>query len=248
MERASDRARPLPGGQRRRRPDPAARRTLRQQRGAEATRNADLAGVARPDLTDRQALDLWMSTPFHALGILRPDLRRVGYGSWSESDGSAVQSAAVLDVVRGLAPGGGDAQRPVMWPGPGAVVPLTSYAGPEAPDPLSSCAGYQAPAGLPILVLLPDDAGAGAATVDVDDERVEACVVSESTYVNVDAGAQALGRALLGADHAVVIIPRLPLPDAAEVAVSLQAGPTSLAWTFRTGTTTEAILPAHPLA
>jgi hypothetical protein len=216
--------------------------------GAEAARNADLAGVGRPDLGDRQAVDLWMSTPFHALGILRPELRRVGFGKWSEANGSTVQASAVLDVVRGLETPAAERDRPVMWPGPGSVVPLTTYGGPEVPDPLSPCVGYVAPSGLPVVALLPADLRATSATIEVDGSLVESCLVSEATYVNSDPAAQALGRSLLGDDRAVFVIPRQPLPGGAEISVSVQAGAGSLAWSFRTGGATDAILPAHPLA
>src|SRR4051812_45763465 len=46
--------------------------------GAEAARNADLAGIRGSELAGREAVDLWMTNPFHALGILRPRLDRVG--------------------------------------------------------------------------------------------------------------------------------------------------------------------------
>jgi hypothetical protein len=216
--------------------------------GAEVAANADLAGVDRGDLSERQAIDLWMSTPFHALGILRPDLKRAGFGQWSEPGRGPVQSSAVLDVVRGLDPHRDDIRRPVMWPGPGSVVPLTTYGGPELPDPLSACPDYHAPTGLGVIALLPEDEQAVGATVEVDGEVVPSCLVSETGYTNPDPATQSLGRSLLAADHAVVIIPREPLPDVADVSVSLQTGTTSLAWTFRTGATTMAILPAQPLA
>jgi hypothetical protein len=216
--------------------------------GAEAARNANLAGVSRPELTERQALDLWMSTPFHALGILRPELRQVGFGSWADASASPVQASAVLDVVRGLDPAAGERHRAIMWPGPGSVVPLTTYGGPEVPDPLAPCAGYAGPAGLPIVALLPADLAPTTATVEVDRAVVESCLVSATTYADADPATQALGRALLADDHAVIVIPRQPLPAVGEVSVALQAGASTHAWSFRTEATTGAILPAHPLA
>ena len=50
--------------------------------------------------TDTDAIDWWMSAPFHAVAVLDPALQQVGYGSYREADGGW-QMGATMDVARG---------------------------------------------------------------------------------------------------------------------------------------------------
>ncbi|MEA3214782.1 MAG: hypothetical protein QOJ19_938 [Acidimicrobiia bacterium] len=202
--------------------------------GAEAARNANLAGVAGPNFTDRQAMDMWMASPFHALGMLRPRLQRVGYGKWSEPRNGPLQASAVLDVLRGLGPSP-DRQQAVSWPGPDSTVPLNTYAGTEIPDPLTSCPGYTSPAGLPVLTLFPAHTPVSESRVDVDGQTVESCLITSANYANSDSAAQERGRDLLAADHATVVVPRRPLPVGSRVRVALETRVGELSWSFNVG-------------
>src|SRR6266849_2633641 len=57
-----------------------------------AGQNSDLAGTSSPTATDQSFVDMWMSGPFHALGIIDPRLVTTAYGSAHDNVG-AVQSA-----------------------------------------------------------------------------------------------------------------------------------------------------------
>ena len=53
-------------------------------------------------------IDLWMSGPFHAIGILRPNLTQTSYGQCSSPPNPTAtpwKSAATLDVIRGTSSG-----------------------------------------------------------------------------------------------------------------------------------------------
>ena len=97
--------------------------------GAKEAASSDLAPGAS---TDMGALDEWLAAPFHAIGMLRPDLTQValavghGYGG--------------LDVISGL---NGDFQQkaPILYPGPGSTTSLLQFGG-ELPDPAQTC-GWQ---------------------------------------------------------------------------------------------------------
>lgn len=219
--------------------------------GAAVAPNAEVAVTNDGGLSERAAVDRWMSSPLHALGILRPRLDRVGYGSWQDDAATGgVEASAVLDVVRGLGPGSASARAPlVRWPGPGSTVPLTRYTGGDQPDLLRTCGDdYAAPAGLPILVLFPSATEVTRAAIAVNGATMESCVVDEASFTGSDGrdlpGAE-VGRALLAGDNAVVVIPRQPLPTGAAVDVSLQTGAGSLAWSFRTTDPGGSVLPAE---
>lgn len=214
--------------------------------GSLAARNADLAGMST-ELSDRQAIDLWMSSPFHALGILRAELARVGYGRWVGNPAGRLRFAAVLDIVRGLEPAVAPPADPVVWPGPGSVVPLGTYPGDEVPDPLGACAGYRTPVGLPIIAQFPADTDVAGATVQVNGSSAPSCLVDATRYHHDDPEAEKLGRSLLAGDHALFVIPRNPLPVDAEVTVTLDVNGGPFRWTFRTGSPGSAITPARPL-
>ena len=50
----------------------------------------------------RSHVELWMSGPFHAIGILRPNLHSTGFGKCDFASTPTWHSGATLDVLRGL--------------------------------------------------------------------------------------------------------------------------------------------------
>jgi hypothetical protein len=179
-----------------------------------------------------------MQAPFHAVGILDPRLNQVGYGSFREEDGG-LQMGATLDVIRGLGGIPSGVSYPIAWPADGSTLSLTSHHT-EYPDPLSSCPGYQAPTGIPILLQI----GSGDQTPQVlshsfsqGDQSLEHCIFDETNYSNVDSSAQNLGRAVLGARDAIVLIPQAPLIPGATYTVSITLASGSYTWSFNVAET-----------
>jgi Cysteine-rich secretory protein family len=200
--------------------------------GRAAAQNSNLIISLEVQATDEWAIDGFMQAPFHALGIIDPRLLQVGYGSYREADGQ-FEMAAGLDVIRGM---GAAAQTlyPVFWPGNGVLVPLYSYWG-EHPDPLSSCPGYSAPSGLPLILQL----GAGtltpvvsASSLTINGQSLEHCVFDETSYANGDLVQQNLGRNILNARDAVILIPRQPLTPGSTYSASITANGQIYAWSF----------------
>jgi uncharacterized protein YkwD len=201
--------------------------------GEQAAQSSNLAASHSHSADDSYAIDLWMQAPFHAIGILDPRLNQVGYGSFREEDGG-LQMGATLDVIRGLGGLPASVSYPIAWPADGSTLSLTSHYS-EYPDPLSSCPGYQAPAGIPILLQI----GPGDQTPQVlahsiaqGDQSIEHCVFDETNYSNPDSSAQSLGRAVLGARDAIVLIPKEPLVPGATYTVSLTLANGSYTWSF----------------
>jgi uncharacterized protein YkwD len=204
--------------------------------GAAAAPNGNLMLSDNVNLSDQQALDFWMAKPFHALGLLDPALLVTGFGSFREDAGAfdPYKMGAVVDVRRGIGAIPGSVRFPVKWPEHNSTVYLNSYDGAEQPDPLSSCSGYSPPSGLPIILQV----GPGSFTPVVTAHSLKRgatslahCIFSETDYSNSISRLQSLGRALLNASDAIVLIPKLPLTPGAYT-VSITASGQTATWTF----------------
>lgn len=207
--------------------------------GAAAGQNGNVAVFSLLSATDEMAIDLWMTGPFHAVGILDPALQRTGFGSYHEDIG-LWKTGATLDVLRGIEPIPGSISFPIYFPQDGSDFWLTSYDGNESPDPLTSCPGYSAPSGPPIILQL----GGGAysnndVTPNVTDSSfqsngvdLEHCVFDETSYVGADPGVQSTGRSVLNARDAVVIMPKYPLAVGETYTASVTHDSSVYAWSF----------------
>jgi hypothetical protein len=200
--------------------------------GRTAAQQSNLAASYNAEESDVWAIDTWMQAPFHAIGILDPHLKQIGYGSYREADGGFRMGAAV-NVL-----GGSDyydnPTYPVIWPGDGQTVPIRLHWG-ETPSPLTSCPGYKAPSGLPLILLI----GPGILTPVVsatsflqDGQPLESCVFSEETYTNPDPSLQTLGRNILGGRDAIVLIPKLPLSAGKTYSASITVNERTYNWSF----------------
>lgn len=211
-----------------------ARRRWATADGAEAAAVSNLAGSLRDDEPEAWAVDTWMQAPFHALGILDPSLSHVGFGIHHARNGK-IQTAAGLDVIRGRRGSPSAVRYPIVWPADGATVPLAAHTD-ESPSPLTSCPGYSAPSGLPIIVQLGPGDGVPEIMGSVigDGGRfLDHCVFDERTYRNGNAREQALGRSILAARDAIVLIPRRPLDPGRSYRVVIEANRRRIDWTFR---------------
>ena len=191
--------------------------------GNEAGTHSNVAGWWGSEATDRDFVEMWMVGPFHAVGILRPNLEKVGYGVARDNRG--LTAAAALDVIHGLDhSSGGGTDHPVVWPATGTTQPLNNYYGGEYPDPLSSCRGYSAPAGLPIVIQFESEVRNVTYSFSRAGNRLPACEVDARNYRNPNASAQSLGRQLLDGDNVVVVIPKEPLEAGKTYVVKVTSG------------------------
>lgn len=202
--------------------------------GAAAAAVSNLAGSTSLTEPDSWAVDVWMQAPFHALGILDPALSQVGFGI-QHARNSDIQTAAGLDVTRGRRSAPPRVAFPVVWPADGSAVPLATHVS-ESPSPLTSCPGYEAPSGLPLIVQI----GAGkefprvtGSWLSDDEGRLELCAFDEGTYKNRDAAQQQLGRSILAAHDAIVLIPRRPLRQGIRYRAVVDVNGRRIEWTFK---------------
>jgi hypothetical protein len=190
--------------------------------------------VSSGNLSDEVAVDTWIEGPFHAIGMLDPRLSQVGFGSYHENT-SGYQTGACLDVIRGLGTSANGATFPVKYPNSGMSALVSSYTGGEFPDPLTSCSGYTAPTGPPIILQL----GSGNVTPQVTVHSFSQggtplahCVFDETSYTNANGSTQTLGRQVLGARDAIVLLPRSPLSPGLTYTASITANGQIHTWSF----------------
>jgi Cysteine-rich secretory protein family len=180
------------------------------------------------------AINEWLAAPFHAIGMLRPQLREVAF-ALDRATGSAG-----LDVIRGLDYTQPLPATPVLFPGQGITTNLTTFLSGEAPDPLETC-GWQnsGAAGLPLIALLPAAPSDGlrarlahAGSVE-STARHDLCVVDANTYHSSDTVYGPTGLAILRGGNAVIVIPRRPLRNGLYRATITQPGAAAIRWSFR---------------
>lgn len=166
----------------------------------------------------REYVNLWMTAPFHAIGILRPALSRTAYGQCAGSESPTPwRSAATLDVVRGLDAASPTPANAVVFPGPGATVPLHRFVA-ETPNPVELC-GWSGPAGLPLIAMMPDHVSVADAALTGPDGPIDTCVLHGPTV-----GGDVTAAAILDNANAVVVVPRTPLADGAHHATVTSDG------------------------
>jgi len=209
--------------------------------GNEAASTSNVMGSSSTNSTDVKAINLWMSGPFHGLGIIDPALSMTGFGSYREAGGT-IEMGACLDVIRGLGSIPPSVSFPVMWPVDGGNMPFSSFNGGEWPDPLTSCPGYTEPSGPPIYLQIGDGSQVPNVTAHSFQQAgllLDHCVFDEKNYTNPDGGAQDTGQAVLGMRDAIVLIPRDPLNPGLTYAISITNNGAVYSWSF---TVTEATI------
>jgi uncharacterized protein YkwD len=200
------------------------------EEGDQAARSGNVAVTSRTNYTYQNAIDMWMTGPFHGIGIIDPKLNQSAFGLYTEAVGRW-QGGATLDVNRGRGSMPDGVTFPILFPGNGTEMPYTRYTGNESPDPLTSCPGYTAPSGPPIMMQLGDTPDVTAYSINRDGQPLEACLFDETSYVNSNSSYQSLGRSVLRMRHAVVLMPREPL-TAGTYFVSITANGTAHTWSF----------------
>ncbi|MET0661789.1 MAG: CAP domain-containing protein [Ilumatobacteraceae bacterium] len=193
--------------------------------GDEAGNSANVAVSSVEAATAKGNIDLWMSGPFHAVGILRANLTQSSYGQCSTATNPSAttwRSAGTLDVIRGLAPGGRPST-PIVFPGNGATTSLTRFVA-ESPDPRTFCGWSGQSVGLPLLALMPAGVSSAGASITGPNGPVATCVLHGANTTGI-------ASSILGGENAIVIVPNAPLVAGHySVAVTSDAGPVD--WTF----------------
>jgi Cysteine-rich secretory protein family len=174
--------------------------------------------------TARSHIELWMTGPFHTIGILRPNLTSSGFGMCANPDATLRwHSGATLDVIRGLDSSVTRPSTPIVFPGNGATVRMSTFIA-ETPSPVAMC-GWSGAAGLPLIAMMPSDVTAANSTLTGPNGPIATCTLQKG---NVSDGT---ARAILDGDNAVIVMPRDPLADGAYTA-TVNSNGGSITWSF----------------
>ena len=143
---------------------------------------------------------LWMAAPFHAVGLLRPNLTAVSYGSCTDPAAPLVwRKAATVDVLSGLSVRRRLAA-PILWPGDGSTTSLDRFIV-ETPDPLPMC-GWSSGGGLPVLALMPEATNNASATISGPAGPLQTCTLFDKNVTDPTA------KAILAGDNVITVLPR----------------------------------------
>jgi hypothetical protein len=204
--------------------------------GAVAAQNSNVMGSSDTRSPDEDAIRLWMSQPFHGIGILDPQLETIGFGSYREDYGKW-KMAASLDVVSGNTnTETSENAYPIFWPPNEQTTTILSFDGDEWPNPLTSCPGYKTPTGSPIYLQI----GSGSLTPNVTassfqkgNQKLDHCIFDETNYANPGpSNDQVVGRSSLNARDAIIIIPRKPLKAGSTYKVMITVNEKTYTWSF----------------
>jgi len=204
-----------------------------------AGNSGNVAVSSATNVTNRSFVELWMTGPFHAIGMLRPNLQRVGYGQCENASTPRWRSGATLDILRGLGPSQGIGQ-PILFPGDGMVTNLTQFIA-ESPNPVQLCGWGNSGAGLPIVAMMPENFAANpTATLTGPSGPVQTCVLSRHNTTST-------AQSILSGDNAAIVMPRSALtPGVYNVAVNTSAR--SVTWSFTVDPAAADFTGAPPLA
>lgn len=189
--------------------------------GAAAGPRSNVATASNPNITERAFVELWITAPYHAIGVLRGAARTMAYGDCVNPDAPVYRAAASLDVLSGVS--GSAPTAPTVWPGNGSRTHLTKFVA-ESPSPVTEC-GWSGGAGLPILAMMPESAHGATATVSGPAGPVEVCTLHAGNSKDATA------KAILNADNGVVILPRTVLQNGS-YEVTLNTPARQVKWTF----------------
>ena len=208
--------------------------------GRKAAQASDVVYQPRIKMTEdqlmAQAIEWWISGPFHRPQLLSPELMQAGFGHYCEGVGCVSALDSTSDSALAL-PGGSPLAEPIEVPPDGATVKAPGFGG-EWPDPVSSCPGYSAFAPAITLQLgmqvpakigeasLAQTTGAAAGT------KVATCAYDSESYANPDAGTQAQGRAILRSFGEVVMMVRDPLAGGETYRVAMTVNGKPYTWSF----------------
>ena len=197
--------------------------------GDAAGNNGNVAVSSTASATARSHIDLWMTGPFHAIGVLRHNLASSGFGLCNTTSSSTSwRSGGTLDVIRGIDSSRARPNAPIVFPGNGATVPLNSFIT-ESPNPVSLC-GWSGSAGLPLIAMMPNKVSSASATITGPNGPIPTCSLHAG---NTQANGTA--RAILDNDNAVVVMPRQVLANGTyQVHVTSNGGTAS--WSFTVDT------------
>ena len=191
--------------------------------GDTAGNNGNVAVSTSYGASVRSHIELWMTGPFHAIGILRYNLASVGFGKCDQSStATGWHSGATMDIISGLG-SGRRPSTPILFPGNGTTTNLSTFVT-ESPNPLDFCSGWSGTAGLPVIAMMPEPVTSASATISGNTGALQTCRLFSGNTSGT-------ASQILAYDNAVTVIPRNALsPGLYTVTITTQAR--TVRWSF----------------
>ena len=190
--------------------------------GDSAGQHSNVAVSSGLGASARSHIELWMTGPFHAIGVLRYNLQTIGFGKCDDPSVPTWHSAASLNVLDGMNHSIPRPSSPILFPGNGTVTSLSRFVT-ETPNPLSFCPGYTT-AGLPVIAMLPEAYTTVSASITGPNGAIPSCAVST---LNATGDA----KAILAYDNAITVLPNAPLANGVYT-VSITTNVRTVTWSF----------------
>ncbi|MFZ9628959.1 MAG: CAP domain-containing protein [Ilumatobacteraceae bacterium] len=190
--------------------------------GDNAGNHSNVAVSSVYESTSRYFVELWMTGPFHAIGVLRHNLKTVGWGKCASTTTSPWQSAATLNIIDGLDYSAPQPTSPILFPGNGTTTNLSRFVT-ESPNPMTMC-NWTGSAGLPILALMPEAVTSASTTLTGPSGPVTPCRLFGGNTTGVASD-------ILKSENAVVVMPRTEL-TAGKYTVTVTTNARTVTWSF----------------
>ncbi|MFM8311673.1 MAG: CAP domain-containing protein [Ilumatobacteraceae bacterium] len=170
----------------------------------------------------RYFVELWMTGPFHAIGVLRHNLKTVGWGRCANEATSPWKSAATLNIIDGLDRNVARPASPIVFPGNGTTTSLYRFIT-ESPNPVSMC-NWTGSAGLPLLAMMPEPVTSASVSLTGPSGPVQTCRLFGGNTTGVASD-------ILKSENAVVVMPRTELQPGRYTA-SVTTNARTVTWSF----------------
>jgi hypothetical protein len=195
--------------------------------GDDAGNNGNVAVSSVYGQTARSHVELWMTGPFHAIGVLRHNLARAGFGKCDSTSTSPWKSGATFTwgsgANLGIDWGRARPGTPILFPGNGTTTNLDRFVT-ESPNPLTYC-GWPSGGGLPLIAMMPEGVSAATGAITGPSGPLQVCTLHPG---NLPAG---LARDILASENAVVVMARDRLP-AGTYSATVTTQARTVSWSF----------------
>ena len=184
------------------------------------------------------AVDVLMTAPFHAIGLLRENLVNVGFGTAVAGETSYSPNFRItnISIIEGLRTK--SRKKIILFPGPNFVTHLNSFNG-EDPEPREACGKqFKEFTGLPIFASLLHKPNKSLRVFletpsgDILSNSLELCVVTENNFISTDLIYGPAGKSIIRSEHLVLIIPKSPLSEGEQKIRISEKGRPDLQWSF----------------
>lgn len=190
--------------------------------GELAGRSGNVAVSSKYQATSRSHIELWMTGPFHAIGVLRSRLTNVGYGKCDIENTPTWHSGATLNVISGLNYAIPAKTTPTLFPGNGTTTNLSRFVV-ESPNPLDACT-FKTDAGLPVIAMMPEAVTSVSASMTGPNGPLQICKVWSGTTTGV-------AQQILQGENAVSVIPKGELVPG-KYTVTITTNARTVKWSF----------------